>query len=134
MVTKPKTIKDIQVNTRVLRGLNKNHKDDIFVTHQQKYSAKVFYYQFNFAKCKYSIFSPLWPYMTHCITFQEVKQGPQDILEDLFDSDSENDLSLHSARTPIGRFFDRSEVKTPAIDREGNSNDDMYHAFSKKDE
>ena len=72
--------------------------------------------------------------MTHCITFQEVKQGPQDILEDLFDSDSENDLSLHSARTPIGRFFDRSEVKTPAIDREGNSNDDMYHAFSKKDE
>ena len=43
MVIKPKTIKDVQANTRVLNALNKNHKDDIFLSHKliQKDSAKV---------------------------------------------------------------------------------------------
>ena len=62
---------------------------------------------------------------------QIVKQGPKDILADLFDSDSENDLSLHSARTPIGRFFDRSDSKTPAQNEDFQSDDDIYRAQSK---
>ena len=36
MVIKPKTIKDIQANTRVLNALNKNHKDDMFSVHGKK--------------------------------------------------------------------------------------------------
>ena len=36
MVLKPKTIKDIQANTRVLNALNKNHKDDIFMGNKLK--------------------------------------------------------------------------------------------------
>ena len=31
IVVKPKTIKDIQSNTRVLQAFNRNHKDDIFM-------------------------------------------------------------------------------------------------------
>ena len=36
MVIKPKTIKDLQANTRVLNALNKNHKDDIFSSNKTK--------------------------------------------------------------------------------------------------
>ena len=31
IVVKPKTIKDIQSNTRLLQAFNSNHKDDIFM-------------------------------------------------------------------------------------------------------
>lgn len=35
---------------------------------------------------------------------------PKDILNELFESDSENNISLHSARTPIGHYIpDRLE-------------------------
>ena len=46
MVIKPKTIKDIQANTRVLNALNKNHKDDMFSVHGKKKNEvqKVLYY------------------------------------------------------------------------------------------
>ena len=64
---------------------------------------------------------------------QPVKQGPKDILEDLFDSDSENDLSLHSARTPIGRFFERSDSRTPANNESIQSEDDIYRSQSKNE-
>lgn len=37
MVIRPKTIKDIQSNTRLLNALNKNHKDDIFVGKKSKH-------------------------------------------------------------------------------------------------
>ena len=66
--------------------------------------------------------------------FQETKQGPKDIVADLFDSDSENDLSLHSARTPIGRYFERTESKTPANSQGSNPEDDAYFTLGKKEE
>ena len=68
------------------------------------------------------------------LMFQERKQGPKDIVADLFDSDSENDLSLHSARTPIGRYFERTESKTPANSQGSNPEDDAYFTLGKKEE
>ena len=49
MVIKPKTIKDIQANTRVLNALNKNHKDDMFSVHGKKTNEaqKVRYYVYS---------------------------------------------------------------------------------------
>ncbi len=51
------------------------------------------------------------------------KMGPENILADLFASDSENDLSVHSARTPIAAYYEpkkkwdnslNSSTKSPA--------------------
>ena len=48
-----------------------------------------------------------------CRTAQEKSQPKaSDILGEFFDSDSEQDISLHSARTPITAFFNKSRTKS----------------------
>ena len=39
-----------------------------------------------------------------------------DILGELFDSDSEQNISLHSARTPITAFFNRSSLRSKSFE------------------
>ena len=137
MVLKPKTIKDLQANTKVLNALNKNHRDDIFSSNKPKKKEVI--------KVRYTFCSPIiisinqsYDFLGFTNTFctlsvQVVKQGPKDILDDLFDSDSENDISLHSARTPIGRFFERTDSRTPANNEEIQSDDDIYRSQTKNE-
>ena len=45
------------------------------------------------------------PSLSNVVNDKGVPPAPNNILSELFDSDSENDISLHSARTPIASYF-----------------------------
>ena len=91
---KPKTLKDLKKNAEILKAHNDNHEDDLF---KNKKATK---------------------------STSKAKPKPQrasDILNDLFnDSDSEQNISLHSAKTPILAFIDRSR----SANQDEDSDDD----------
>ena len=88
--SKPKNLKDLKKNEEILKAHNDNHEDNLF---KSKKATK---------------------------TTGKAKSKPQrasDILDDLFkDSDSEQNISLHSAKTPILAFIDRSRSANPEED------------------
>ena len=88
--SKPKNVKDLKKNEEILKAHNDNHEDDLFKSKKApKTTGK--------AKSK--------------------TQRASDILDDLFkDSDSEQNISLLSAKTPILAFIDRSRSANPEED------------------
>ena len=49
---------------------------------------------------------------------------PKDILAELDDSDSENDISTFSSRTPIGKYFNRDKSPAASAEEEDKDEDD----------
>jgi len=99
LVSNPRTVAERRDNSRILQGLNLGHNDDIFNkggsrgTNRQSTSGKI----------------------TKKTAGNGSNKLADGILNELFDSDSENDLSVHSSRTPIGKYFERG-TKTPIPD------------------
>merc|ERR1719412_706277 len=89
MVANPTTIKDMRRNRDFMKEYNANHKDDLFESTSEK---------------------------LNCIPAGEqpkptdMKQGPRDILSELFPSDSETDISMHAPRTPIGKSLEQNKT------------------------
>ena len=52
------------------------------------------------------------PSLSNVANDKGVPQAPNNILSELFDSDSENDISLHSARTPIASYFGNRSLRS----------------------
>jgi len=97
MVANPTTIKDMRRNGDLMKEYNANHKDDLFGSTSEKVNCKTFEK------------GPISTKIT------DVKQGPRDILNELFPSDSETDISFHSARTPIGKYFEQSKTGSSSM-------------------
>lgn len=108
--TKPKTVADMQNNDKILKAHNVNHEDNLFKTSTatgavvKKSSKKA----------------------------EGNERKAADILGDLFDSDSEQNISLHSARTPITAYFDRNRSKT--IENEDEENQENQEEGATGDE
>ena len=103
MKAKPKTARDLRNNDKILRALNANHQDDLFKSNKKqtgKQTSKKFKESSN----------------------QRV--AAKDILEELFDSDSENNISLNSARTPITAFFNRTKLQNDENDENMENNEE----------
>ena len=99
--SKPKTITDMMNNEKIRREFNKNHQDDLFKSNKAHHSKK------NNDKNKKQTAEK----SKHQTTASAIRT-------ELFDSDSEQDISLHSARTPITAFFNRNRTL------DGNNDDD----------
>jgi len=95
LVSNPRTVAERRDNSRILQGLNFGHNDDIFNRGAQWQSTSA---------------EP-----TKKTSVNGSKKLADGILNELFDSDSENDLSVHSSRTPIGKYLERG-TKTPIPD------------------
>ena len=89
--SKPKSLKDAKKNEEILKAHNNDHQDDLFKAKKTtKKTAK-----------------------------KDTGKRASDILAEIFhDSDSEQNLSLHSAKTPILAFIDRSKTVQPEEDFE----------------
>ena len=98
--SKPKTITDMMNNEKIRREFNKNHQDNLFKSNKA-HSKK------NNDKNKKQTAEK----SKHQTTASAIRT-------ELFDSDSEQDISLHSARTPITAFFNRNRTL------DGNNDDD----------
>jgi hypothetical protein len=99
LVSNPKTVAERRNNAKILTNFNQGHSDDIFGA----------------APGAASSLSPIR--LLPQATKKSAKTvGAGGILNELFDSDSENDLSIHSSRTPIGRYLERSRTTTPMRD------------------
>ena len=79
--SKPKTITDMMNNDKILREFNTNHQDNVFKKNNKQKAEK----------------------SKHQTTASAIRT-------ELFDSDSEQDISLMSSRTPITAFFNRNRT------------------------
>jgi len=86
---KPKTVKERIQNSEALKEFNENHEDDVFDIPTQKSSV--------LGNLKVSTKSTL------------LNQDP--------DSDSDQDISVHSARTPVTAYFGKSSLRDLNADR-----------------
>ena len=93
--SKPKSLKDAKKNEEILKAHNNDHQDDLFKA--KKTTKKT----------------------TKKTAKKDTGKRASDILAEIFhDSDSEQNLSLHSAKTPILAFIDRSKTVQPEEDFE----------------
>merc|ERR1719433_778823 len=96
--SKPKTITDMMNNDKILREYNTNHQDNLFKkTNKQKTSEKG---------------------KQHQTTASAIRT-------ELFDSDSEQDISLMSSRTPITAFFNRSRTLDDNNDADADDENEL---------
>jgi len=86
---KPKTVKERIQNADAMKEFNENHEDDVFDVPSKKSSV--------LANLKVSTKSTL------------LSQDP--------DSDSDQDISVHSARTPVTAYFGKSSLRDLNADR-----------------
>jgi len=91
-VAKPRTVKERVRNAGILQEFNAGHVDDLFESSKAP-------------KAKSKSAAPLPSLPAPPNASSPAKTGPKAILNDLFGSDSENDISMHSARTPIGNYI-----------------------------
>lgn len=112
IIANPKTAKERRNNTRILKDMNVNYCDDFFSTG----SLRVFRIS--------SLFSSRSRHNRSRWIFQVEKRKDTkrvskaaDIVKDLFDSDSENNFSIHSARTPIGSYMNLASRDTTRASR-----------------
>ena len=93
--SKPKSLKDAKKNEEILKAHNADHEDDLFKSATKKTTKKA------------------------VKKVDKAGKRASDILAEIFhDSDSEQNLSLHSAKTPILAFIDRSKSAQPEEDFE----------------
>ena len=106
MKPNPKTAKDLKNNEQILKALDANHQDNLFKPNLNSKKGATS----KSKKDKDEIIS---------------QQPPRasDILGELFDSDSEQNISLHSSRTPITAFLNR--MKSQNDDEEVSEKDDQ---------
>ncbi len=111
LVANPRTVKERARNARILHEFNANHADDIFemteATDKGTKAAQVVGSSRDgdgSARRKRQKAGRAAPSLEHLC---DGNPAPNNIVSELFDSDSENDISLHSARTPIGNYFGR---------------------------
>ena len=90
IVANPKTIKERKKNKEVIRMFNSNHSD-------------------NFFQDKNRVVAQVGDELEVVTATAANNRRADDIANDLFMSDSENDVSIHSARTPIGNYFNRTK-------------------------
>ena len=105
LVANPKTVAARQMNTKILREFNRDHMDDIFDTGVV-----------TSAKPRSSRGRPK--------ARNSSSKKADNIIDDLFNSDSENDISIHSSRTPIGNYLSRSRNQTPLPPAPEEENED----------
>ena len=99
LVSNPKTLKQRRENAKILADFNRGHSDDLFEAKKKG---------------------------TKQLEANETAAGPSsgrknanEIVNEFFnESDSENDLSIHSSRTPIGKYFNNRGRDTPMEDVE----------------
>lgn len=90
LIVKPRTAKDRQRNAEIFRAHNRNHEDDVFAGQQQQQEE----------------------------ASDGVQQQQHRLLNFSEDTDSENDISIHSARTPVEKYLVKHKTsadRTPAL-------------------
>ena len=95
IVAKPKTIAQRRRNQEVIALFNANHTDNFFQDKGAPPSKKR-----EQSDKRVPTAAPA--------ELEMATRKADDIANDLFMSDSENDVSIHSAHTPIGNYFNRS--------------------------
>ena len=100
LVPNPKTVAERRDNSRFLQAFNVGHNDDLFGKGVSRGAADDWQQQPKSGKA------------TKKAAAGNGSKLADGILNELFDSDSENDLSIHSSRTPIGKYLERGS-KTP---------------------
>ena len=107
LVPNPKTVAERRDNSRFLQAFNVGHNDDLFGKGVSRGAADDWQQQPKSGKA------------TKKAAAGNGSKLADGILNELFDSDSENDLSIHSSRTPIGKYLERgSKTPVPEADDE----------------